>query len=84
MNCSGDTALEPTEAQAAGQDGNLYAGGATTNHIARWDGSSVSWSPLGSGVNGAVASLAVDCGGNLYVGAYFTTAGGKASSYIAR
>src|SRR5439155_17091674 len=45
------------------------------------DGSS--WTALGSGMNGGVGALAVS-GSDLYAGGGFTTAGGKASAYIAR
>src|SRR5439155_6337016 len=49
--------------------------------IARWAGRS--WAGLGSGLGGAVSALAVS-GSDLYAGGGFTTAGGKASAYIAR
>jgi hypothetical protein len=70
--------------------GTLYVGGnfttaglnAVTN-IAQWNGSSFSWSPLGSGMNNSVAALAVS-GGTLYAGGYFTTAGGTAANHIAQ
>ncbi len=73
--------------------GNLYAGGEFTtaggvsaNGIAMWDGSR--WSALGSGMGGPdyprVEALALDGSGKLYAGGYFTTAGGKPSSFIAR
>jgi len=59
---------------------NLYVGGGFTvatnidsttvpvNRIARWDGTR--WSPLGSGLDGSVLSLAV-LGGDLYASGYF-------------
>jgi hypothetical protein len=74
--------------------GNLYIGGNFTavgdtiaNFVAKWNGSS--WSALGSGVNGPqpynveVNALAVS-GATLYVGGYFTTAGGIAATNIAQ
>lgn len=74
----------------------LYAGGDFTNaagkpkadHVAKWDGTT--WSALGSdGLgHGALTGyvLALDhIGSNLYVGGYFTDAGGHAEAdYIAR
>ena len=61
--------------------GNLYIGGNFTvvgevlaTNVAKWNGSA--WSALGSGVNGPVWALAVS-GSDLYVGGYFTTAGGN-------
>jgi hypothetical protein len=73
----------------------LYAGGnftaagsVTVNHIASWDGST--WSgvstPAGTGMNGNVRALATaydGSSGGLYVGGFFTTAGGIPSSRIA-
>jgi hypothetical protein len=40
--------------------------GTTVNGVAKWDGST--WSALGDGMNGDGHALAVDRGGNLYVG----------------
>lgn len=72
--------------------GRLYAGGAFTsaggvpaNFVARWGGGG--WSPLGSGVNLPVESLAVfeDGGGQaLYVGGDFSIAGGLPASLVAK
>ena len=73
----------------------LYAGGGFTsiggvaaNRIARWDGTS--WTPLGSGLDGAVRALAVydpdDTGPLptvLVVGGEFTNAGGTGAAYVA-
>lgn len=61
------------------------AGGVAASNIARWDGSQ--WSPLGSGVNGAVSCMAVFDDGSgpaLYVGGSFTSAGGVPVNRIAR
>jgi hypothetical protein len=75
----------------------VYAGGWLTfkdfpnghevSRIARWDGSQ--WLPLGSGVNGDVQDLVVldDGTGNgsvLYVGGWFTSAGGQPANRIAK
>ena len=64
------------------------AGGEVANSIARWDGTN--WSALGSGmgpwnpiVPTYVYSLAI-AGSDLYAGGNFTSAGGKASAYVAR
>ena len=60
------------------------AGGATANNIAKWDGTTSSWSALGTGVDGIVYALAVDPDGNLYAGGGFTTAGGVAAKNVAK
>jgi len=57
------------------------AGGLPANGIAKWDGSS--WSPLGSGLNGAVFAIATG-GSNVYVGGPFSTAGGVPTNSIAK
>lgn len=76
--------------------GDLYVGGSFTmaggnpaNRVAKWNGNN--WLPLGSGVEDGfpdsnderVRSLAVS-GNNLYVGGYFTIAGGNPVKHIAR
>jgi hypothetical protein len=59
------------------------AGGASANHIAKWNGSA--WSALGSGMNDYVYALAVDnATGDVYAGGTFTTAGGVTANRIAR
>jgi hypothetical protein len=75
---------------------DLYVGGdfisvrgVAANHIAKWNGSA--WSALGSGIVGYgdansapwVLALAVS-GTNLYVGGYFTNAGGTSANRIAK
>ena len=72
---------------------DLYVGGSFTrvgdtpaNAIAKWDGST--WSALGSGLGYGtfpprVHALAVS-GSDLYVGGFFTTAGGSGANYIAK
>jgi hypothetical protein len=62
-------------------NGLVSSGGVPASNIARWDGQS--WSGLGSGTNLGCVALAV-VGNTLYVGGSFTTAGGKASSRVAR
>ena len=49
--------------------------------VAKWDGTA--WSPLGSGMDLQVHALALDDGGILYAGGYFTTAGGVSANHIA-
>lgn len=58
------------------------AGGSPANRIARWDGTA--WHPLGSGMDGAVFSLAALPNGELVAGGRFTHAGGVAANHIAR
>lgn len=70
----------------------LYAGGSFTeaggiaaSRIAKWDGTA--WSPLGTGVNSSVRSLALfddGSGDGLYAGGEFTVAGGVFASRIAK
>jgi uncharacterized repeat protein (TIGR02543 family) len=69
-------------AVAIDSSGDLYvggyfktAGGVTANDIARWDGSSWSWSETGLGFSYRVMSLVIDSNGNLYAGGTFTNAG---------
>lgn len=52
-----------------------------TANIARWDGTQ--WHALGTGLNGSVRGLAV-VGSDLYVGGWFTTAGGNPARYLAK
>jgi len=63
------------------------AGGVTSNHIARWNGSS--WASVGGGIDpfAEVRALAVyddGAGAALYVGGYFSSAGGLPASHVAR
>ncbi len=51
------------------------------NHIAEWTGSE--WGPIGSGLNDNPDAVIVH-DRSLFVGGYFTTAGGKVSHHIAR
>ncbi len=63
----------------------LSIGNTLATRIARWNAGS--WSPLGSGVDGAVNALETyDLGGGpeLFAGGTFTNAGGQAASKIAR
>jgi hypothetical protein len=79
-------AIMGTDLYAGGRFTN--AGGVTVNYIAKWNGSS--WSALGSGMSGGVVPTytRVDAlqviGSDLYVGGYFTSAGGVPANYIAR
>jgi hypothetical protein len=62
------------------------AGAVSAANIAKWNGHS--WSALGSGLGGFgpdtfVSALALS-GSDLYAGGWFTTAGDKASAFLAR
>lgn len=62
------------------------AGGVTGNSIAKWDG--VSWSALGSGITDGgsvqfVGAIGIS-GSDVYVGGFFSTAGGVAVNNMAR
>jgi hypothetical protein len=63
------------------------AGGGPAISAARFDTSTQTWAPLGSGaangVLGGVNALATSADGTLYVGGIFGSAGGQASSHIA-
>jgi hypothetical protein len=59
----------------------MMAGGQEALGVAKWDGSS--WSPLGSGTDDFVLSLAV-IGSDLYAGGEFTNIGGIAANHIAK
>ncbi len=89
------TGLSPEPGCMAVYNGNLYvggyitnAGGVPVNTIAMWDGTN--WSAVGSGITGAVNSSNPEIyamavyNGDLYVGGYFTTAGGAPASNIAK
>ncbi|MFD2720828.1 hypothetical protein ACFST9_19055 [Hymenobacter monticola] len=77
-----------------GSNGDVYmggdftqAGGAATSFLARWNGAA--WSTLGgatisNGLNRQINALAVAANGDVYVGGYFTQAGGGAANYIAK
>ena len=80
-------------ALATASNGDIYAGGDFTqagggdaNRIARWNGTT--WSSLGTGttngVNSTVNALAVAANGGVYVGGFFTQAGGTAANAVAR
>ena len=57
------------------------AGNVIANYVVQWDGSG--WTPLGSGLNGPVRSLAVDGRGHLFVVGLFTQAGGQPAYHVA-
>ena len=68
--------------------GNIYFGGDFTtiqgipmNGIAKWNGSA--WSALGSGILGAVNSIAIN-GTDIYVGGSFGAAGGNPARNVAK
>jgi hypothetical protein len=80
-------AVSGTDLYAGGNFTN--SGGANVNYVAKWDGTN--WLALGSGTGGgnpnfgppAVYALVV-LGSDLYVGGFFTTAGGMSANYIAK
>ncbi len=63
------------------------AGGVSVNNIVDYNTSTRTWTPLGSGTNNGVDQYGVNAmtyfSGKLYVGGYFTHAGGAAASRIA-
>src|SRR4029079_18883520 len=61
--------------------GFVTSGGVSTNHVARWNGTS--WEALGSGMNGPVRAFAT-YGGELVAGGSFRTAGGTPAASVAR
>jgi N-acetylneuraminic acid mutarotase len=69
--------------------GGLFtsAGGVSANYVARFNTQTNTWSSLGTGssngVNGRVGALAV-VGNEVFVGGYFTSAGGVSANYVAR
>ena len=60
----------------------LIGGVDSANYIARYDPGTRRWSRLSTGVDGLVVALAAD-GDELYVGGFFTHAGGNGAQYIA-
>lgn len=77
-------AVDAKNVYAAGQFRWVFQSGgsavAATN-IARWNGSS--WSKLGGGIDSGVTALAL-CNGHLFVGGFFTNAGGLGIQNLAR
>jgi hypothetical protein len=85
---SNGASLAQVYALTRDSSGNLVVGGAFTsaggvpaNNIARWNGAG--WTPLGSGMNGAVLALAMH-NGMLYAGGRFSSAGGSTVGNVAR
>ena len=77
-------------AMAVAANGDVYIGGRFTavgtipaRFVARWNTSTSTWSPLGTGLNNVVRALAV-AGADVYVGGDFTQAGTTAASRVAR
>ncbi len=60
------------------------AGGVSVHNIARWNATSNSWFPLGSGVNSGVASVALMENGDILAGGTFTVAGSVAANRVGR
>jgi hypothetical protein len=63
------------------------AGGVPVNYIAKWNPNTSTWSALGSGLGPSgidIYSIAIDSLNNVYVGGYFTNAGGVSVNNIAK
>lgn len=81
-------------AVAKAPDGSVYVAGAfttasgtTVNGIAKWNPVTNTWSALGTGLSGGLATgyaLAVAPNGDIYLGGSFTAAGGTAAANIAK
>jgi N-acetylneuraminic acid mutarotase len=60
------------------------AGSITANRVARYNLTTNTWSSLGTGaqngVSGGVGALAIDGSGKVYVGGFFTQAGGVSAT----
>lgn len=68
---------------AGGDFGDLLGGGlANANFIAKWDISASAWVALGTGMNAAVADLAVDTSDNVYAVGAFTTGNAVTLNYV--
>jgi len=72
--------------------GTIYAGGdfaGSVSYIAKWNNATSQWENLGTGISGAAGTIVnAVCYNtfdhNLYVGGYFTTAGGIAVHNVAK
>ncbi|MBO2009353.1 hypothetical protein [Hymenobacter negativus] len=66
--------------------GFTQAGGLAANRVAKWNGTA--WSSLGTGasngVNSGVNALAVASNGDVYIGGYFSQAGGVTANSVAK
>jgi hypothetical protein len=64
------------------------AGGVSVNRVVRFNPATNSWNTLGTGaqngVNNFVSAIAVDGQGRIYLGGFFSQAGGIPSAFIAR
>jgi hypothetical protein len=64
------------------------AGGISANNVAKWNPNTNTWSALGSGITFAggplAISVAIDSNNNVYVGGFFSTAGGISANNIAK
>jgi hypothetical protein len=72
-------------------NGNVYVGGNFTtagsvsaSNIAKWNGTTQTWSALGSGITGGEVKALCVYNNALYVAGSFTTAGGITTSHIAK
>lgn len=64
----------------------VSAGGMQAHHVARWNGHG--WSALGSGLSRGIFDASVyamvGSGGDLYVGGFFSAAGGNPATNVAK
>ncbi|MBA4251862.1 MAG: hypothetical protein C0425_08355 [Chlorobiaceae bacterium] len=60
------------------------AGGLSANFIAKWNISTSSWSPLGSGISGDDIWALATIGSDLYAGGQFSSAGSGSASRVAK
>ena len=68
---------------AGGDFGDILGGGlANANYIAKYDVSAAAWVALGTGMNAAVADLAVDASDNVYVVGAFTAGNSVTLNYV--
>ncbi|HLP86205.1 MAG TPA: hypothetical protein VK157_17765 [Phycisphaerales bacterium] len=80
--CSVDTLTVLPDGSVAVGGQFSTAGGRAMGNIARWDGAA--WTPVGSGMNGWLFSLATMSNGDLIAGGSFTDVGGVIVNNVAR
>ncbi len=90
LNTNGENGVNATIMTLVAHKNELYAGGsftiaggAKTNHIAIWNSSTETWTPMGSGINGVVNSIVI-LDTAIYAGGHFSSAGGMLANNIAK